>query len=382
MQTIINVDDYGPARYARTKILAQAGFKVAEAATGQEALRLASESKPEMVLLDVNLPDMNGMEVCRRLKNNPATSGIVVMHLTASSTSPSNMVDGLDGGADSYLTEPIEPAVLIATIRALLRARQAEEALRRSNDELQQFAYMVSHELNEPLRMVASYTQLLAKRYAGQLDQQADEYIAIAVSAATRMQSFVQDVLNFSSVGASDRAIELVSTETVLAAALFELQLVVRESGAVITHDPLPTIHGDQPGLVRLFVNLIGNSIKYRRAEAPRIYISADERKGLWQFEFRDNGIGIDPQYWDRIFTVFKRLHGSEYPGSGVGLALCKRVVENHGGTIWLESAPGEGSTFYFTIPRLPAGVTKASNGSADGRLRQAEEESSTATKL
>jgi two-component system sensor histidine kinase/response regulator len=352
MHTILNVDDYGPARYARSKVLTQAGFNVQEAGTGQDALRLASECKPELVILDINLPDMNGLEVCQRLKKNPATSGIVVLHLTASSTSPRNMVDGLNCGADSYLTEPIEPDVLVAAIRALLRARQAEDALRRSNDELQQFAYMISHELNEPLRMVASYTQLLAKRCAGRLDQQADEYIAITVSAATRMQAFVQDVLNFSSAGAPDCVIQPVSAEAVLATALFELQLIVKESGAIVTHDPLPTIAGNEARLVRLFANLIGNSIKYRRPETPHIHISARERNGFWQFAFRDNGIGIDPQYWDRIFTVFKRLHGSEYPGSGVGLALCKRVVENHGGTIWLESAPGEGSTFYFTIPQ------------------------------
>jgi two-component system, sensor histidine kinase and response regulator len=357
VNTIINVDDYGPGRYARTKLLVQAGFDVKEAATGMDALRLASELKPELVLLDINLPDLNGREVCRRLKNNPLTSSIVVLHLTASSISPRDMVDGLDGGADSYLTEPVEPAVLVATIRALLRARQAEEGLRRSNDELQQFAYMVSHELNEPLRMVAIYTQLLAKRYGGKLDPQADEYIEIATSAALRMQSFVQDVLNFSSAGAPVHAIKPVSGEAVLAAALVELQLIVGESGAVIGHDPLPTIFGDEASLVRLFANLIGNSIKYRRADPPRIYISARELNGYWQFEFRDNGIGIDPQYWESIFAVFNRLHGREYPGSGVGLALCKRVVEKHGGTIWLDSIPGEGSTFYFTIPDRPIGA-------------------------
>ena len=360
MQTILNVDDYSPARYARTKVLAQAGFDVKEAATGQEALRLASEWKPEVVLLDINLPDLNGMEVCQRLKKNPATSGILVLHLTASSTSPGNMVDGLNGGADSYLTEPIEPAVLVATIRALLRAREAEESLRRSNEELQQFAYMVSHELSEPLRMVSTYTQLLANRYAEKLDQTADDYIAITVGAAKRMQSFVQDVLNYSAAGAPDDLFELVSAEAVLAKALFELQLIVKESGAIVTHDPLPTIPGNEGRLVRLFANLIGNSIKYRRAETPRIHISAREWDGFWQFAFRDNGIGINPEYWERIFTVFKRLHGSEYPGSGVGLALCKRVVENHGGTIWLESAEGEGSTFYFTIPQLPARLNAA----------------------
>jgi light-regulated signal transduction histidine kinase (bacteriophytochrome) len=357
MAIIINVDDYGPGRYARTKVLAQAGFDVREACTGLEALRLASELKPGLVLLDINLPDLNGMEVCRRIKSNPLTSGIVVLHLTASNTSPRDMASGLDGGADSYLAEPIEPAVLVATIRALLRARQAEEALRRSNDELQQFAYMVAHELNEPLRMVASFTQLLAKQYGGKFDKTADDYIEVTVSAAKRMQSFVQDVLNFSSVGAPDCLVEPVLTEAVLATALFELQLVVRESGAVITHEPLPTVLGNEARLVRLFTNLIGNSIKYRRAETPQIYVSARERNGFWQFEFKDNGIGIDPEDWDKIFTVFKRLHGREYPGSGVGLALCKRIVENHGGTIWLESAPGEGSTFYFTIPLLPLGA-------------------------
>jgi signal transduction histidine kinase len=360
MQTIINVDDYGPGRYARTKVLSQAGFQVQEAATGLEALRLAFELKPELVVLDINLPDVSGLEVCRRLKNDPVTSGIVILHLTASSTSPRDMVNGLDGGADSYLTEPVEPAVLVATIRALLRARQAEEALRRSNDELQQFAYMVSHELNEPLRMVASYTQLLANRYAGKLDQAAEDYMAITVSAAKRMQSFVQDMLNFSSAGAPDHLIQPVSAEAVLATALFELQLIVRESGAIIAHDPLPTVHVAEAGLVRLFANLIGNSIKYRRAETPRIYISASERDGFWQFGFRDNGIGIDPQYFDQIFAVFKRLHGGEYPGSGIGLALCKRIVENHGGTIWLESTPGEGATFYFTIPQRPVSATSS----------------------
>lgn len=372
MPTILNVDDYGPARYARTKVLQQAGFDVREAGTGHEALRLVAELKPELVVLDINLPDLNGLEVCRRLKNTPTTSRIVVLHLTASNTTPRDMVAGLDGGADSYLTEPIEPAVLVATIRALLRTRQAEEALRRSNEELQHFAHTVSHELNEPLRMVASYTQLLAKRYGGKLDQQADEYIATTVSAAQRMQSFVQDVLSFSSAGAPDHAVAPVSAETVLTTALFELQLVIKESGAIITHDPLPTIPGNEDRLVRLFVNLIGNSIKYRSAETPRIHISVRERGPFWEFAFRDNGIGIDPQYWDRIFTVFKRLHGREYPGSGVGLALCKRVVENHGGAIWLESVAGEGATFFFTIPQVGVGMQPAVSAMTDGQRQRA----------
>lgn len=350
--TIINVDDYVPGRYARTRVLSQAGFDVKEAGTGQDALRLAAELKPGIMLLDVNLPDMTGLDVCHRLKQNPVTSGIIVLHLTASKTLPGDMVQGLNSGADSYLTEPVDPAVLIATIRALLRARQAEEALRRSNDELQHFAYMVSHELNEPLRMVTSYTQLLAKRYEGQLDASANEYIGHAVSAAKRMQEFVQDLLNFSRATAPEMNFVPVSVESVLAMALYEMQLTLDESGAVVTHDPLPTVLGNEMRLVRVFANLISNAIKYRRNEAPRIHISVDEDGGFVRLAFADNGIGIEPQYRDRIFEVFKRLHGKDVEGSGIGLALCKRVIENHGGSIWVESKPGQGSTFYFTLPR------------------------------
>jgi signal transduction histidine kinase len=354
MQTIINVDDYAPGRYARTQALMSAGFDVKEAGTGQDALRLAAELKPEVVVLDINLPDINGLEVCQRLKQNPLTAGIVVLHVTASNVSPSDMVQGLNSGADSYLTEPVEPSVLVATIRALLRARQAEEALRRSNDELQHFAYMISHELTEPLRMIASYTQLLARRYEGKLDSTADEYIGHTVGAARRMQSFVQDVLNFSRATAPEHQFKPVSTEGVLATAVYELQFTIDENGAAITNDPLPVVFGNEMRLVRVFANLLGNSIKYRRSDPPRIHVSAQDQDSFWRFEFKDNGIGIAPQYWTEVFQVFKRLHGKEVSGSGIGLALCKRVVENHGGSIGVESEPGEGSTFFFTIPKSP----------------------------
>jgi light-regulated signal transduction histidine kinase (bacteriophytochrome) len=291
------------------------------------------------------------VEVCQRLKQNPITSTIIVLHLTASQIQAEDMVRGLNSGADSYLSEPIDPAVLVATIRALMRARQAEEALRRSNDELQHFAYMVSHELNEPLRMITSYTQLLAKKYGGQMDKSADEYMEQTVTAAKRMHSFVQDVLNFSRATTADRNFGPVSMDAVLATALYELQLPIAESNTRITNDPLPTVFGNEMRLVRVFANLIGNAIKYRGEEPPAIHIGVEERDDYWRFSFRDNGIGIEEQYWDSIFQVFKRLHGKDVAGSGIGLALCKRVIENHGGAIWLESQPGMGTTFFFTIP-------------------------------
>lgn len=331
----------------------QAGFKVEEAASGEEALRLVGELKPALIVLDINLPGLNGFEVCQRMKQDPQTAGIVVLHVTASKTAPADMVQGLNGGADSYLTEPVEPAVLVATVRALLRARNAEDALRRANEELEEFAYMVAHELNEPLRMIASYTELLSQNYSGKLDANADEYLMQTTSAATRMQIFVRDVLNFSMATAPTRFFVPVSTEAVLVTALYELQMMIQESGAIVTHDPLPTVPANEMRLVRLFANLISNAIKYRKEEPPRIHISASEDGPYWRFEFKDNGQGIDNQYSNYIFSMFKRLHGREYPGSGIGLALCRRVVENHGGRIWLESTPGVGSTFYFTIPRI-----------------------------
>ena len=352
---LLNVDDYAPGRHARTTVLRRAGFDVTEASTGQEALRLAEQEQPQLVVLDVNLPDMSGIEVCRRIKSDSATSGIIVMHLTASFTKPGDQVIGLENGADTYLTEPVEPRVLIATIHALLRARRAEEALRKSNEELRHFTYMISHELNEPLRTVTSFSELLAKKYAGQLDAEANHYISEAVAGAKRMESFVRDVLTFSQAAASERKFSVISSEAALTSALFALKTQIRDAGAEVTYDPLPFVMGDEMRLAVVFTNLIGNALKYRGETPPRIHVSAVRDDTQWIIGVRDNGIGIAPEYHERIFGVFRRLHGREFPGSGIGLAICKRVIENHGGRIWVESQSGHGSIFYFTLPAVPA---------------------------
>ncbi len=222
--------------------------------------------------------------------------------------------------------------------------------LGRSNAELQQFAYVASHDLQEPLRMVSSYTQLLAKRYAGKLDSDADEFIAFAVDGAMRMQRLIQDLLAYSRVSTGGRQFKPTSAETALGYALDNLRYVMKESGAVVTHDPLPTVMGDEKQLEQLFQNLLSNAIKFRGHEPPRIHVSA-RTDANWLFSIRDNGIGLDPQYADRIFVIFQRLHNrQEYPGTGIGLAICKKIVERHGGRIWVESEPGKGATFYFTI--------------------------------
>ncbi|MBK8379537.1 MAG: hypothetical protein IPL14_16905 [Nitrospira sp.] len=237
----------------------------------------------------------------------------------------------------------------------LVEARQKLEEsvseLGRSNADLQQFAYVASHDLQEPLRMVSSYTQLIARRYKGKLDADADEFIAFAVDGANRMQRLILDLLAYSRVNTAGRQFEPTAMETVLKAALNNLTDAVKESQAIITHDPLPAVMGDDKQLAQLFQNLLSNAVKFGGAQPPRIHISAKQTDGEWLFSVRDHGIGLDPQYADRIFVIFQRLHTrAEYPGTGIGLAICKKIVERHGGRIWVESELGKGATFYFTL--------------------------------
>ena len=225
--------------------------------------------------------------------------------------------------------------------------------LKRSNDELQQFAYVASHDLQEPLRMVASYTQLLAKRYKGRLDADADEFIDYAVDGCNRMQGLIQDLLAYSRAGTNGKELLKISSEKALKDALANLRATIEESGAVVTHDALPAITTDDTQLALVFQNLVGNAIKYHGPEVPHVHVSANKNGGKeWIFSVRDNGLGIDPQYFERIFILFQRLHGrTEFKGTGIGLAICKKILERLGGRIWVESQPEKGSTFHFALP-------------------------------
>ncbi|MBI3977497.1 MAG: PAS domain-containing sensor histidine kinase, partial [Chloroflexi bacterium] len=224
--------------------------------------------------------------------------------------------------------------------------------LAQSNAELEQFAYVASHDLQEPLRMVSSYVQLLARRYRGQLDADADEFIAYAVDGARRMQVQINDLLTYSRIGRKGEPLTSTDTGAALDQAIANLRLVIAENQAIVSHDDLPVLAADQSQLVLLFQNLIGNAVKFRGAAAPRVHITAERAGDEWVFAVRDNGIGIDPEYHERIFAIFQRLHNkAAYPGTGIGLAICKRIVERHGGRIWVESALGQGSRFSFTIP-------------------------------
>ncbi|WP_287587158.1 PAS domain S-box protein [Candidatus Borrarchaeum sp.] len=247
----------------------------------------------------------------------------------------------------------------MAILRDITERREAEEKLKqtleelsRSNSELEKFAYITSHDLQEPLRMVASFLQLLEHRYKDKLDEDANEFIAFAVDGANRLKGMIKDLLTYSRVGTRGKSFELFDSKEALDLALINLKMAIEESNAVITNDLLPNIMADRSQLIQLFQNLIGNAIKFRGKALPRVHVSARQEGSDWIFSVRDNGIGVDPKYFDRIFDVFQRLHSrDEYPGSGIGLSICKKIVERHNGRIWVESQPENGSTFFFTIP-------------------------------
>lgn len=231
--------------------------------------------------------------------------------------------------------------------------RKLMEDLARSNKELDQFASIASHDLQSPLRTVAGFVELLGERYKGKLDEKADEYIARAVNGAKRMSVLIHDLYVYSRIGTQGKQLSRVSMGTLFEGAIDNLKEIIDENEAVITCDQLPDVEGDDTQLVQLFQNLVGNAIKFRKKDAPpSIRISAERKQGEWVFGVHDNGIGIEPRFYERVFVIFQRLHASEeYPGTGLGLALCKKIVERHGGRIWIESKPGEGSNFYFTMP-------------------------------
>jgi PAS domain S-box-containing protein len=246
----------------------------------------------------------------------------------------------------------------LAILRDITAERQAEEALAaqaaelaRSNADLQQFAYATSHDLQEPLRNIAGYAQMLARRYGGRLDRDADDFIGYMVDGCRRMEALIQDLLAYSrATNAEISAFTEVDLNAALTWAVNNLETSIRESGATITNEGLPLVRGDKLQLVQVFQNLISNAIKYRRQMTPAIRIWAWRTGEQWTVAVADNGIGIAPEYRERIFGLFKRLHGRDIPGTGVGLAICRKIVEKHAGRIWVESSPGEGSTFLFTL--------------------------------
>ena len=377
--TVMVVDDTPDNREIMTALLKGCGYAVAVFQGGREALEQVASLQPDLILLDVLMPDISGFETCRRLKAHEATREIPVIFMTALSDT-SQKLAGFEAGAVDYVTKPLNGPEVLARVRtqialadlrrelaarnAELEARNAElareagervqvqAALQRSNAELEQLAYVASHDMQEPLRMIASYLQLVEQRYQDKLDSDGREFIAYAVDGAKRLQRLINDLLTYSRVGTKAKPFEPVSLDDVVRIALGNLRIAIEESGASVEVGPLPVVSGDASQLVQLLQNVLGNAIKFRGREAPRVTVQATFAGGEWTIAVRDNGIGIAPAHFERIFVLFQRLHGhGAYPGTGIGLALCKRIVERHGGRIGVESAQGQGATFHFTLP-------------------------------
>jgi len=370
---LLNVDDNEPIRYARTRVLEAAGFRVYEARAGAEGLRLIDEIEPDLVLLDVHLPDMNGIDVCRRIKNQPVNRSIIVLQISGSAISAPQASAALNTGADGYLVEPVDADVLVATVRALLRLRSAERALtlanqelkeknaelqrvnralKRSNEDLEHFAYVGSHDLQEPLRNITTHLELMNRRAGTRFDDTDRQLFSVVLEGARRMSTLIHDLLAYSGIGREQPALESTNLEESLAMALKNLEEGITASSVVVSATPLPWVKGDCVQLGRVFQNLIGNSIKYREPGSPlRVRIAAErDSSGDWVIKVSDNGIGIAQEYLEKVFEPFKRLHGYEIPGTGIGLALCRRILDVHGGRIWAESTEGTGTTFLFTL--------------------------------
>ena len=394
---ILMVDDKPENIVALEAVLDDLGEELIKANSGKEALRACLEHDFAVILLDVKMPDMDGFETAAMIRERDRSKDTPIIFLTALK-SEEHLFRGYYMGAVDYLYKPIVPEVLRSKVSVFVdlskkncllrnhaaaleqknrelqdqvserlraeedvrrlnaelerRVQERTQELSRSNDELRQFAYVASHDLQEPLRTVGSYAQLLAKRYKGKLGEDADEFIGYMVGGVNRMHTLLNDMLAFSRVTQNqNKPFARAQLDAVLQAALMNLELTIKESSAEIAAGHLPTVMCDETQIGQVFQNLIGNAIKYKGADAPRVEISAEQEGDECVISVKDNGIGIDPQYHERIFGIFKRLHGRELPGTGMGLAICKRIVERHGGRIWVESEQGQGASFRFTLP-------------------------------
>ncbi len=309
----------------------------------------------DLILADYNLPQWSGMEALALLRRENLDVPLIVV---TGYLGEEKAVECIKRGATDCVLKDHLARLPTSVRRALEEKRlrkqrhQSEEELARSNAELQQFAYVASHDLQEPLRMIATYTQLLAERYRGRLDEQADKYIAYSVDGATRMQALIQDLLRFSRVGKAEIEPRATDCRAVVEQALENLQAAVLESGAAVNWNGLPVVMADPGQLTQVFQNLIANAIKFHGAETPVIQIDSEQKEHNWVLSVSDNGIGIPPENWQDIFVIFRRLHTrSEYPGNGIGLSICKKIIERHGGKIWIEAQAKPGCHFKFTLP-------------------------------
>ncbi|MGH9613651.1 MAG: response regulator [Bryobacteraceae bacterium] len=360
---LLIVDDNEGNRDMLRRQVERLGYTAMEAASGGEALEMLRSGNFDAVLLDLMMPGINGMQVLEVIQEDETLSPVPVMVLSAL-----DQIEGasrcIEMGAEDYLFKPVSAVLLRARLHATierkrlwdrerLRARELEDLsreLKQANEELKRFAYVASHDLQAPLRTVVTQLQLLDRKLGNKLEREDRQFVSYAIEGARRMRDLIRDLLTYYQLSTKERKAEPVSSEEVLTEVVENLAASVVETGAAITHDPLPVLLADRIQIVQLFQNLIGNALKYRSEQPPKIHVSASDEGSSWRFLFSDNGLGIEPRYREHIFEMFRRLHSADFPGTGIGLAICQRVVEQLGGRIWVESTLGEGSTFFFTV--------------------------------
>lgn len=375
---ILLVDDQPENLRLLSTLLSERGYEPRGVINGKMAIKAAKSSQPDLILLDIMMPEMDGYEICEQLKAEPKTREIPVIFISAKDETI-DKVRAFGLGAVDYIPKPFHVDEVLARIenhlslrklqkqlneqnalfqQEIMTRQQTEQALQKANQELakinaelEQFAYITSHDLQAPLATIASYAELLQQTYKSNLDSQANEYIQYIVNGCLTMQNLIEDLLEYSQVGKNQKIFSLVDTKKIINTVCSNLQSTIHQNKATIIYHDLPTVMADGSQLLQLFQNLIDNSIKYRREEPPKIEISVEPRENEYLFIVKDNSIGIDSKYFERIFQMFQRLHSSqEYSGTGIGLAICQKIVELHGGRIWVESQLGKGTTFYFTI--------------------------------
>jgi signal transduction histidine kinase len=397
---ILLVDDEPKNLVVLETVLAHPSYRLVKAESGEEALLALIDSEFALLILDIQMPGMTGFELAKMIKSRKRTAHVPIIFLTAYYNEDEHVLEGYDSGAVDYLYKPVNPTMLrskvsvfadlhrknqaCATANTVLtkeveHRRHVEEQLRelnqhlehrvaertrelrehamrlyRANEALEQFAFAASHDLQEPLRNIAIYSELFKSRYAANLSGEAKMFLETIMEGAQRMTTLVTDLLEYAQIDRPGDPPAVADGEDVLARVLRNLARSMQETGATITSDVLPSVPIKAFHLEQLLQNLIGNALKYRKNEDPPcVHVSAEQLADRWHFAVRDNGIGIAPEYHALIFGVFKRLHSDrhEYSGTGMGLAICQRIVERYGGRIWVESEVGHGATFHFTLP-------------------------------
>jgi len=373
---ILLVDDKEENLLSLEVILASEGYTLVKAKSGREALKILLKKQDfAIILMDVQMPMLDGFETSELIRQSEKLKHIPIIFLTANNNSADNIFKGYKAGAVDYLLKPLIPEILKAKVSVFAdlykknyellttgenlrvlnkRLEQHSQDLLRINEELEKFAYVASHDMQEPLRTIISYIQLLQSKYKDKLDEEGNEFMDFVVDASLRMRNIIIDLLEYSRINRNDDSYEQVDSNKVLKEVLDNMHNSIQDNNATIHVGPLPTIKANYNQMIQLFQNLLSNAIKFKSEKPLQINISAKITENGYLFSVQDNGIGMEQKYSDKIFQIFQRLHSTkQYPGTGIGLAICLKIIQRHEGKIWMESEPDKGTTFFFTIKKF-----------------------------